>query len=211
MTLQNRGYPTLEVAQKIWLAGYDYRCATTPYTERDEYLFHSKGVARAAQTIAAHTFDMDAQKSYILGLLHDYGRKYDERATGKFHSRSGYEELNAMGYPLAARICLTHTFPRRDFKDEDYLSYPPEWLDWARKELNGVVYDDYDRLIQLCDMFFEGLQMVDFESRFTGIVRRYNLPRRLLDVLMENALRLRGYFEDKTGQDIYQLLNIRAL
>ena len=60
-------------------------------------------------------------------------------------------------------------------------------------------------------MFFEGMQKVDFENRFKGIVRRYNLPKRLLGVLMENALCLRGYFEDKTGQDIYQLLNIRAL
>lgn len=209
--MSGKGYPTLEIARKIWQEGYDYRCATTPFETKQEYIFHTEGVARAAQIIAAATDDMNPEKAYVLGLLHDYGKKYDERTVNKFHGRSGYEELNKLGYPVAARICLTHTFPQRDFNNEDYLSYPQEWLEWAHKELSGIIYDDYDRLIQLCDMFFEGMQIVDFESRFKGIVRRYNLPQRLLGVLMKNASRLRGYFEDKTGQDIYQLLNIRTL
>lgn len=211
MILQKCDCPTLETARKIWQEGYDYRCATTPFETKGEYIFHTEGVARAAQVIAAATDDMNPEKAYVLGLLHDYGKKYDERAINKFHGRSGYEELNKLGYPVVARICLTHTFPQRDFNDEDYLSYPQEWLEWAHKELSGIIYDDYDRLIQLCDMFFEGMQMVDFESRFKGIVRRYNLPQRLLSVLMKNALRLRDYFEDKTRQDIYQLLNIQTL
>ena len=209
--MTGEGYPTLIHAKKIWQEGYDYRCATTPFETKEEYVFHTHGVAEAARIIASTTTDIDPEKAYILGLLHDYGKKYDERAVNKFHGRSGYEELNKLGYSVAARICLTHTFPKQDFNNEDYLSYPQEWLEWARKELSGIIYDDYDRLIQLCDMFFEGMQKVDFENRFKGIVRRYNLPKRLLGVLMENALCLRGYFEDKTGQDIYQLLNIRAL
>lgn len=206
-----RGYPTLEEAQKIWQEGYDYRCATTPYPERREYVFHSTGVAKAAQTIASRTADMNPEKAYIIGLLHDYGKKYDERASGKFHGRTGFEVLNAMGYPEAAKICLTHTFPDKDFNDADYASYRPEWLAWAHHELAKVTYDDYDRLIQLCDMFFEGMQMVDFETRFSGIVRRYNLRPEDVSALRRNAERNKKYFDAKTGTDIYQLLNVKTL
>lgn len=208
--MNNKGYPELGEAQKIWQEGYNYRCATTVFETREEYIFHTEGVAKAARIIAAAA-GINPEKAYILGLLHDYGKKYDERAENRFHGRSGFEELNALGFPVAARICLTHTFPQQNFNNDDYLSYPIDWLNWAHEKLSEVVYDDYDRLIQLCDMFFEGMQMVDFKSRFEGIVRRYNLPKRLLDVLMNNAAFLRSYFEEKTGKNIYQLLNIRAV
>ncbi len=204
-------YPSLEQAYKIWREGYEYRCATTCFETKDEYIFHTKGVAEAARIIAMATNDMDVEKAYILGLLHDYGKKYDERKEKIFHGRRGYEELKAMGYTTSARICLTHTFPCKEFKNEDYISYPSSCLSWVHEELATIEYDDYDRLIQLCDMFFEGMQKVDFKSRFKGIIGRYNLPERLFDILMKNALSLRSYFENKTEQDIYQLLNIRAL
>lgn len=116
-----------------------------------------------------------------------------------------------MGYPAAAKICLTHSFPSRDFCDEDYASYPADWLEWAHRELAKVTYDDYDRLIQLCDMFFEGMQMVDFETRFSGIVRRYNLKPEDVENLRKNAERNLAYFEAKIGVGIYQLLNIKTL
>lgn len=209
--MNDKGYPTLETAEKIWREGFDYRCATTEFKVRDEYVFHTTGVAETAQKIAAHTPDMNPEKAYILGLLHDYGKKYDERASGRFHARAGFEELNAMGYPAAAKICLTHSFPSRDFCDEDYASYPADWLEWAHRELAKVTYDDYDRLIQLCDMFFEGMQMVDFETRFSGIVRRYNLKPEDVENLRKNAERNLAYFEAKTGVGIYQLLNIKTL
>ena len=201
-------YPSLEQAYKIWRKGYEYRCTTTHFEAKEEYIFHTKGVAEAARIIAVATREMNAEKAYILGLLHDYGKKYDERQENRFHGRSGYEELKAMGYTTSARICLTHTFPCKEFKNEDYPSYSLDCLCWAHEELAKIEYDYYDRLIQLCDMFFEGMNKVDFESRFKGIVYRYNLPERLLDVLMKNALNLRCYFENKTGQDIYQLLKI---
>ena len=205
-----RGYPTLEEANRIWQEGIDFRCATTPFRVKDEYVFHTRGVASAAQKIAAAA-GMDPEKAYIIGLLHDYGKKYDERTSGKFHGRVGFEELNAMGYPVAARICLTHTFPRREFRDEDYASYPDEWKIWAHRELSRITYNDDDRLIQLCDMFFEGMEMVDFETRFSGIIRRYGLNPELVKVFREDSERNKRYFEAKTGCDIYQLLKIKAI
>lgn len=60
--MNDKGYPTLENAEKIWREGFDYRCATTEFKVRDEYVFHTAGVAATAQKIAAHTPDMNPKK-----------------------------------------------------------------------------------------------------------------------------------------------------
>ncbi len=203
--------PARAEAQKIWQEGFDFRCCATKFEVKDEYIFHSHGVAQAAENIAAQIPAMDSEKAYVLGLLHDYGKKYDEQETGKFHARTGYEELKAMGYYEAAKICLTHSFPDKNFCDKDYASYSKEWLSWAHGELSKITYDDYDRLIQLCDMFFEGMHMVDFETRFSGIMKRYNLEYEDIKNLKEGAERNKRYFESKINCDIYQLLNIKKL
>ena len=116
-----------------------------------------------------------------------------------------------MGYYEAAKICLTHSFPDKNFCDKDYASYSKEWLSWAHGELSKITYDDYDRLIQLCDMFFEGMHMVDFETRFSGIMKRYNLEYEDIKNLKEGTERNKRYFESKINCDIYQLLNIKKL
>ncbi len=206
-----RYYPTLQQAQKIWQEGLDYRTQTTNYVNREDYIFHTRGVAEAAKIIAAHTKDMDPEKAYILGLLHDYGKKYDEKACGLFHGQVGFDEMNNMGYYDVAKICLTHSFPRKDFEEIHYTSYLPEWIQWAKRELSKVDYDDYDRLIQLCDMFFEATQKVDFETRFKKIIERYNLSSDVINVLREDAERNLKYFENKIGCNIYDLLNIKHL
>ncbi len=208
----NHNYPELSSAQKIWQEGIDFRLSQPqPWPVHREYVFHTTGVADSARRIAAETPYLNPEKAYVLGLLHDYGKKYDERATGKFHARTGYEELSAMGYDDAARICLTHSFPDSDFEDSEYASYCPEWLSWARQELKKVVCDDYDRLIQLCDLFFEGMSKVGFAARFAGIEQRYHLLPSQTARLKSAAARNKTFFDNLCGIDIYELLNISGL
>lgn len=201
-------YPSVEIALKIWQEGIDYRTSTTDFKTKDEYIFHTKGVAESARIIAENTLYLKPDKAYVLGLLHDYGKKYDERKSKIFHARAGYEELSDMGYNDCAKICLTHSFPDKNFDDKDYSSYLPEWIEWSHKHLQNIEYDDYDRLIQLCDMFFEGLNKVSFEKRFQGIRQRYNLkPEQTVN--MENfALINKQYFSNLCKCDVYKLLNI---
>ena len=66
--------PARAEAQKIWQEGFDFRCCTTKFEVKDEYIFHSHGVAQAAENIAAQIPAMDSEKAYVLGLLHDYGK-----------------------------------------------------------------------------------------------------------------------------------------
>ena len=51
---------------------------------------------------------MDAEKAYVLGLLHDIGRKFGVRHLG--HVSDGYRFMMSLGYDEAAKICLTHSF-----------------------------------------------------------------------------------------------------
>lgn len=201
--------PDRQTAQRIWQDGIDFRLRQPqPWTFHQEYIFHTTGVAKAAQKIAENTPYLNAEKAYILGLLHDYGKKYDERAAGRFHAQVGYEELSVMGYTGAARICLTHSFPDKNFADADYSSCRPEWLVWAHQQLEKIEFDDYDRLIQLCDLFFEGLSKVSFERRFAGIQQRYNLRPEQLENLRRGAARNKAYFDALCGKDVYRLLEI---
>ena len=205
------GYPDLKTAKKIWQEGLDYRTKTTVFANRNEYIFHTTGVASAARKIAEKTMYLNPEKAYVLGLLHDYGKKYDEFISRKFHAKTGYDELFEKKYFNSAQICLTHSFPYKDFKNEDYKSYYPEWLDWARNTLKTVVYDEYDYLIQLCDCFFEGMNIVSFEKRFEGIMRRYNLSLKDIDIQIKGAERNKSYFDKICNMDVYELLNINHL
>lgn len=132
-----KDYPDKETALKIWKDGLDFRIKNYGFNVADEYKFHTQGVAESCYLIATHTSDMDSEKAYVLGLLHDYGKKYPEKELNGFHGRWGYEEMIKMGYPAVARICLTHTFYSTDFDANCFPSYPAKDLAWAKKTITA--------------------------------------------------------------------------
>jgi len=205
----NNKFPNREEAEQILEEGIAYRLKRPyPFLLENEYRFHVHGVAEAAFKIALKINELDAEKAYVLGLLHDFGKRISEKAEKKFHGLEGYEAMMKYGYPEIAKICLTHTFPDKDFKDEEY-SYPQKWKDELHKLLATVEYDDYDRLICLCDKFFEGMSMVSLEKRANGIAKRYNLTAEQKEALLSDSYRLKDYFESKTDEDIYSILGIK--
>lgn len=68
---------------------------------------HSRNVAFCACKIA-EACGMDKEKAYILGLLHDIGRKFGVKHLG--HVYDGYKYMLSLGYTQVAKICLTHSF-----------------------------------------------------------------------------------------------------
>lgn len=162
---------------------------------------HSRAVAMCAEKIAAACGDMDAEKAYVLGLLHDIGRKFGVKHMG--HIYDGYHYMTELGYDEAARICLSHSFSIQ--KLEDYIGKWDVTLE-EQQELRALlaemVYDDYDRLIQVCDSL-AGITVVDMEERMADVKRRYgSYPQDKWD----RNLELKGYFEEKMGQDIYTVV-----
>ncbi|MBQ6935142.1 MAG: HD domain-containing protein, partial [Clostridia bacterium] len=73
----------------------------------DDWIEHSYNVARLAEKIAEKS-GIDSEKAYILGLLHDIGRRNGDMQAR--HALEGYNYLTSIGFEDGARICLTHTF-----------------------------------------------------------------------------------------------------
>ncbi len=206
----NPKIPDLVTAEKLWHAVILNRLSKPyPFNDRDAYVFHTRGVARFAKTIAEKIPELDTQKAYILGLLHDYGKRINESEEKRFHGQEGYEEMTALGYDDVARICLTHTFHIKDFSDEEY-NYSAGWLCWAKEKLKLLTYNDYDRLIQLCDMLTEGFNFVTIEQRAEGIAGRYHLTDKQKQNLISDTLPLKQHFDNLCGEDIYTLLQIKG-
>lgn len=100
MTKPVQAYPSREQAQQL----LQWAVAQNP----GPWGAHCQSVAYAAQTIAAHC-GLDPDAAYTLGLLHDIGRY--EGVRDLHHTYAGYALLEGQGFPAAARICLTHSFP----------------------------------------------------------------------------------------------------
>lgn len=162
---------------------------------------HSRIAAQCAGTIAK-ACGMDAEKAYVLGLLHDIGRKFGTRHLG--HVSDGYSYMMSLGYDEAARICLTHSF--NNFTLDDYVGrfdVSGEELSLIASELGKVSADDYDRLIQLCDALAGSEGVMKIEERMADVKRRYG---KYPQAKWDTNLQLKAYFEEKAGKDIYTLI-----
>ena len=116
---------------------------------------HCLTAAHCAEKIASACGDMDVEKAYILGLLHDIGRKFD-------------------------------------VTDEELII--------IKTELAKTIYDEYDRLIQLCDCLAGAEGVLDIENRMNDVKKRYGFYPQ--DKWNSN-MNLKQYFEGKMNKDIF--------
>lgn len=162
---------------------------------------HSRTAAHCAEKIAS-ACGMDAEKAYVLGLLHDIGRRFGKRHLG--HVSDGYSYMMSLGYDEVARVCLTHSF--HDLTLDLYIGNfdtTEEETKLITDELAKIELDDYDRLIQLCDALAGSEGVVDIEERMTDIKRRYgSYPAEKWDA----NLALKRYFEELAGRGIYDVV-----
>lgn len=163
---------------------------------------HSRVAAHCAEKIAKACGDMDPEKAYICGLLHDIGRKFGVRHMG--HVSDGYSYMMSLGYDEAARICLTHSFKNK--RIDDYVGK----IDTTEEELKMIVdtlkeleMDDYDLLIQLCDAIAGAEGVMNIEDRMNDVKRRYG---HYSQTKWDSNLALKKSFEDRMGQDIYTVV-----
>ena len=160
---------------------------------------HCITAAHCAERIARACPDLDGEKAYILGLLHDIGRKFGVRHLG--HVSDGYTYMKSLGYDEAAKVCLTHSFNNQTV--EEYIGkfdVSDEEMAMIRKELSQTDYDEYDRLIQLCDCLAGAEGVLDIEDRMNDVKKRYGAyPQAKWDT----NIKWKRYFEEKMNQDIY--------
>lgn len=164
---------------------------------------HSRVAAHCAQQIALACGDMDANKAYILGLLHDIGRKFGVRHLG--HVSDGYSYMMSLGYEEVAQICLTHSFNMHTL--DDYIGKfdtTEEELRMIQKALKETVFDEYDQLIQLCDSLAGSEGVLNIEDRMQDVKNRYGAYPQ---VKWDRNIELMNYFEKRMGKDIYTVVD----
>ena len=169
------------------------------------WVSHSYFVAQAAKLIAQNIEALDPDTAYVLGLLHDIGRR--EGSYGMRHSLDGYSFATNKGYDLVARICLTHVA----FKHNERSVIVGKW-DGTESEhqlvldyVNSTVENDYDRLIKLCDYISLPSGFCLLEKRIVEMTMRsgfneLTLPR------WKSTFEIKEYFEEKIGKSIYEVL-----
>ena len=159
---------------------------------------HSRTAAHCAEKIALYA-GLCPEKAYVLGLLHDIGRKFGIRHLG--HVSDGYTYMMSLDYPDAARICLTHSF--NEMKMEGYIGKwdtTEEETSLIRSKLAETVPDDYDLLIQLCDAISGAEGVMDIVDRMSDVKRRYGTYDQ---GKWDRNLELKSLFEEKMGRGLY--------
>ncbi|MCG8569333.1 MAG: HD domain-containing protein [Spirochaetes bacterium] len=168
------------------------------------WIAHSYYVAQAAEIIANQINELDSTKAYCCGLLHDIGRK-----NGPYHLKhvlDGYYFLKDLGYLEESIICLTHSFHLG--KIEEYLGEQDcsaADIHFLEAFLANYEFNDYDRLIQLCDSLALPKGFCILEMRFVDILQRYPV-KNLLPQKWEVIYQIKAYFEKKKKKPLYPLL-----
>lgn len=187
--------PTLEHAERLLLAAEK--------RNPGPWVAHSRNVALAAKCIAKVS-DLDAEAAFIMGLLHDIGRQ--EGVTGMRHAIDGYTFLTSLGYKDTARIALTHSFP---YKHVDAIfghwDCTIEEYKMVEDFLEATTFNDYDRLLQLCDCLAlpDGLCLL--EKRMIDVALRHGTNEYTIQK-WKAFIDIQTYFEGKMGQSIYKVL-----
>jgi hypothetical protein len=165
---------------------------------------HSLFAAQGAALIASRLPSLDPSAAYIMGYLHDIGRR--EGVTGMRHLIDGYNFLMSKGFDDAARICLTHSFPAKNIH-EVYGKWDcsPEEFNFIQGFLSICEYTTYDRLIQLCDAICQPSGFCLMEKRIVDVVMRYGIHKYTVEKWIAQFA-IQAEFEQVIGESIYKIL-----
>ena len=165
---------------------------------------HSKYVAEACKNIALRCKNLSADQAYLFGLLHDIGRYAG--VTSEKHLIDGYRYCMERSWEKAAQICISHAFMIQDIhtsigefdvSDADYR--------FMETFVANAVYDDYDRLVQLCDSLALPTGFCLLEKRFVDVTLRYGVHPATID-RWKKILEIKALFEAQIVCSVYTLL-----
>lgn len=171
---------------------------------------HSLCVAEAAKLLAGNCEDMNPDVACALGMLHDIGRRngLTNGITTIGHMLGGYGYSKKLGYDLVAKICMTHSCPSKSIYDIEEVvkkSCNDEDHKFVQDYFNEVEYDDYDRLIQLCDALALPNGFTLMEKRLVDVALRHGVNEYIVPK-WKAFMGLKDFFEKKMGKSIYTVL-----
>lgn len=168
------------------------------------WVAHSRFCALACEKIAEKLPHLDSEKAYVLGLLHDIGRR--EGVFQEKHLLDGYRYCSRFGWTQLAQICISHAFMIPDISmGIGKPDMPPEDVEFLDTFLKSAQYDDYDRLVQLCDGLALPSGFCFLETRIVDVALRYGVPAASLS-RWKTLFRIKSDFEKIIGASIYDLL-----
>jgi hypothetical protein len=168
------------------------------------WMKHSMSVGLNAKLIADRIDTLDGNKAYVMGLLHDIGRR--EGIKSIMHTIDGYDYMMSLNQKEIARICLTHSFPIQDVNTFfGKFDCTEEQMVFVSCFIKNTVYDDYDRLIQFCDAISLPNGACIMEKRLIDVALRHGLPDFTIDK-WKAFLELKKYFDKLCDCNIYTLL-----
>lgn len=188
-------YPSAEEALRELELGFEINPT--------RWVDHARYTGEAARNIAAAS-GLDGEKAYVLGLLHDIGRRFG--FSGIRHIVDGYNYAKEKGWDEVARISMTHSFAENvptinpsmmDLTDEEY--------EFTKAYLAGIEYDDYDILMHLCDNIALHSGYVLMEKRMIDISMRHGVHEGTVK-RWEKLFEIKEHFEKKMGKSIYSVL-----
>lgn len=165
---------------------------------------HSRYVAQACENIAKGCPGLDPDAAYIYGILHDIGRYAG--VTSERHLIDGYRYCMARGWEKAAQICISHAFMIPDIQTSiGVFDMPEADKAFMATFVKKAVYDDYDRLVQLCDALALPTGFCLLEKRFVDVTIRYGFHPTTID-RWKAVLDIQKHFEEILGHSIYDCL-----
>jgi len=173
-------------------------------TNSGPWIMHSVFAGKAARSIAEKLPELDADLAEAYGYIHDIGRRFGR--VKMRHIIDGYRFLETEGYPEAAKICLTHSFPAKDIENvvEGWDCSEEEYL-FAKKFVQSVEFTPYDELIQLCDFLAMPTGCSVIERRMVDISIRHCVNEGAIKN-WKTLLLLQNKIEEKLGYSIYELI-----
>ena len=168
------------------------------------WIKHSMSVGMNAKLIADKIDSLDSNQAYVMGLLHDIGRREGNKSI--LHTIYGYNYMMGINQKEIARICLTHSYPIQDVNTFlGKFDCTEEQKLFLSNFIKNTVYDDYDRLIQVCDAISLPNGACIMEKRLIDVALRHGLPDFTIDK-WKSFLELKKYFDKLCDCNIYSLL-----
>jgi len=164
---------------------------------------HSINVAKACSTLAEN-LNLDPDKAYVYGLLHDIGRRNKDSKVR--HILEGYNYMKNLGYEDVARYCLTHSFMVKDIRSIlGTWDTTDDEKRFVRDYLNTTEYTLYDKIVQLSDYLAlsDGLTLID--RRILDVYLRYEFSSEVAIKNWKAVFKLQEEIEQQLGHSIYKL------
>ena len=188
-------YPTIEEAFLELEAGYKINPG--------RWVEHCRYTGEAARNIA-EAAGLDKEKAYVLGTLHDIGRRVG--FVGIRHIVEGYKYAMEKGWDEVARISMTHSFATNiPAINPSMMDLTKEEYGFTKSYLASIEYDDYDLLMHLCDNIALHSGYVLMEKRMLDISMRHGVHEGTVK-RCEELFKIKRYFEKKMGRSIYSVL-----